>query len=275
MRSEVCASNIGRLFGFSVQKTWLCKIPQYKEIHLRHPFGVLIQLDVRRERETRRNQFSEDLLHGAALISLVDKTFASLKSERERRKVYTLSLVIKAIRNFVNKHKGSKDIWDQFFELLTFDALIGGTDRHYNNWGILKKADSGEFIRLTPAFDNGISLMWKMDEYRPKFMKDLLQGDFLLKAESMFKKDSEGKYSLYEVLEELYKRGDFKKSNIVETILRRLDSVKKSRIRSVIMKNVPRNIKFRTSIEELEVISTYVTMRLDILKRILYKLRRK
>ena len=215
------------------------------------------------------------MLHGAALISLVDKTFASLKSERERRKVYTLSLVIKAIRNFVNKHKGSKDIWDQFFELLTFDALIGGTDRHYNNWGILKKADSGEFIRLTPAFDNGISLMWKMDEYRPKFMKDLLQGDFLLKAESMFKKDSEGKYSLYEVLEELYKRGDFKKSNIVETILRRLDSVKKSRIRSVIMKNVPRNIKFRTSIEELEVISTYVTMRLDILKRILYKLRRK
>ena len=50
LRSEVCASNIGRLFGFSVQKAWLCKIPQYKLLNLKHSVGVLIQLDVRRQK---------------------------------------------------------------------------------------------------------------------------------------------------------------------------------------------------------------------------------
>ena len=91
LRSEVCASALGRLFGFPVQKTWLCRIPQYKILKLRHSIGVLIQLDVRRQRDTRRNQFREDLLHGASIISLIDKKFSALKNEKERRKVINLS----------------------------------------------------------------------------------------------------------------------------------------------------------------------------------------
>src|SRR3989344_9579338 len=165
LRSEVCASNIGRLFGFPVQKTWLCKIPQHRELGLRHLLGVVIQLDVRRQKDTRRNQFREDLIHGAEMISLIDPKFASLKNLKEKRKVYTLKIVIDSIKNYVSQNSGSEILWDQFFELLAFDALIGGTDRHYYNWGVLEKADTGEFIRLAPAFDNGISLMWKMEEY--------------------------------------------------------------------------------------------------------------
>lgn len=272
LRSEVCASNIGRLFGFPVQRTWLCKIPQYKSLGLRHSLGVLIHLAVRRQRDTRRGQFREDLLHGADMISLVDSKFASLKNLKEKRRVYTLKVVVDAIRNYVDKNPGSEKLWDQFFELLVFDALIGGTDRHYYNWGVLEKADTGEFIRLAPAFDNGVSLLWKIDEYRPQFMRDLLTRDFPKKAKSMFKKIGGGKYSLFDVLGELYKLGDYQKSDVVNRLLKRLEQARESRIGSAIFNNVPKRVQFKTKNDELGLICTYVKIRLDLLKQTLRKL---
>lgn len=272
LRSEVCASNIGRLFGFPVQKTWLCKIPDYKSLKLKHPVGVLIQLDVRRQRETRRGRFREDLLHGAEIISLVNKKFAGLRNLKEKRRVYTLKVVVDSIRSYVKNHPNSNKLWDQFFELLAFDALIGGTDRHYYNWGVLEKADTGEFIRLAPAFDNGISLMWKMEEYRPQLMKDLMTRNFPRKAESMFKKIDGGKYSLYEVLGKLYEIGDYRESNIVQEILDRIEKVKDSRIKSVILNNVPERAQFKTKNNQLGLICEYVKIRLDLLKQTLRQL---
>lgn len=272
LRSEVCASNMGRLFGFPVQKTWFCKIPQYKSLKLKHPVGVLIQLDVRRQKYTKRKQVREDLRHGADIISLVDKKFASLKNLKEKRKAYTLKVAVDGIKNYVSSHIGSDKLWDQFFELLVFDALIGGTDRHYYNWGVLEKADSGEFIRLAPAFDNGISLMWKIEEYRPQFIKDLMTRNFPRRAESMFKKNDGGKYSLLEVLSELYKTGDYGKSNIVQDILDRIGKIRESRIRSVILNNVPKKAQFKTKNDELGLICEYVKIRLDLLKQTLYQL---
>lgn len=272
LRSEVCASNIGRLFGFPVQRTWLCRIPQYTSLRLRHPVGVLIQLVVRRQKDTRRGQFREDLLHGADMISLVDPKFANLKNLKEKRRVYTLKVVVDSIRNYVRQNPKSEKLWDQFFELLVFDALIGGTDRHYYNWGVLKKADTGEFIRLAPAFDNGVSLMWKIEEYRPQFMRDLLTRDFPRRAESMFKKVDGGKYSLFDVLEELYKIGDYQTSDVARKVLTRIEQVRESRIKSVIFNNVPKLAQFKTKNDELGLICEYVKIRLDMLKHVLRKL---
>lgn len=45
--------------------------------------------------------------------------------------------------------------------MLTFDALIGNTDRHHENWGLLHQRTSNlpsPNTRLAPAFDNGTSL---------------------------------------------------------------------------------------------------------------------
>ncbi|MDP9249133.1 MAG: HipA domain-containing protein [bacterium] len=271
LRSEVCASAIGRLFGFPVQKTWLCVIPQHKSLGLKHKFGVLIQLDVRRQRDTRRGKFREDLLHGADLMSQINKNFGKAKNLKEKRKLYTLDLAVEAIRNYVSKHKGSEILWEQFFELLVFDALIGGTDRHYYNWGVLEMADSGKFLRLAPAFDNGVSLLWKMEEYRSQFLQDLLSQNFTRRAEAMFKKPHEGKYTLFEVLEELYKIKEYKNSGIARKILDRISKITEPRMRYIIDKT-PESKAFHTSKKELDMVSLYVTARLEILKEILYKL---
>jgi hypothetical protein len=273
LRSEVCASTIGRVFGFPVQKTWFCIMPTLKMFL--HPVGVLVQLDVRRERYTKRKQFRENLIHGGALIGLVDENFARLKSEKERRKIYKLSLVIQALKNYVRKNKTSKSVWKQFFELLVFDALIGGTDRHYNNWGILEKADDSKFIRLAPAFDNGISLLWKIDEYGPKFQKDILTMRFTKGAESMFKKDGGGKYDLFEVLEAFYLIPELKGSGIAKKIYDRLCSVKVGHLKGTMLKNIPPDKKFRSERKEVLLVYEYAMIRLEMLKNTLIRIDKK
>jgi hypothetical protein len=237
-------------------------------------FGVLVQLDVRRQRYTKRNQFKENLIHGAGLIGFVDKNFTKLISIQEQRKAYTLDLTVKALKNYISKNFKSKIVLEQFFDLLCFDALIGGTDRHYNNWGILERADDSEFIRLAPAFDNGVSLLWKMDEYRPKFLKDLCTQRFIRRPESMFKKIGGGKYDLFEVLEALYSIPEFRGSGIAKKIFNRLCSVKVGFLKMTMLKNIPQDPRFRSGKDELLYVYQYAIIRLELLKNQLLKIDR-
>jgi len=50
--------------------------------------------------------------------------------------------------------------WRQWWvDALLFDALIGNTDRHQDNWGFVFRSDASvTHIRLAPLFDNGTSL---------------------------------------------------------------------------------------------------------------------
>ncbi len=46
--------------------------------------------------------------------------------------------------------------------VLAFDAMIGNTDRHSQNWGLLVDADGRR--RLAPMFDNGTSLAYQIND---------------------------------------------------------------------------------------------------------------
>jgi len=48
----------------------------------------------------------------------------------------------------------------QFVCTLLFDSIIGNTDRHQDNWGLMvcRSENSKQKIRMAPAFDNGTSL---------------------------------------------------------------------------------------------------------------------
>lgn len=52
--------------------------------------------------------------------------------------------------------------WRQWWaDALLFDALIGNTDRHQDNWGVLfrrREKNAPPALRMTPLFDNGTSL---------------------------------------------------------------------------------------------------------------------
>lgn len=54
-------------------------------------------------------------------------------------------------------HAGNNDWKNYWAKAFAFDALIGNTDRHQDNWGIIVNSNTNE-IRICPVFDNGTSL---------------------------------------------------------------------------------------------------------------------
>jgi hypothetical protein len=62
-------------------------------------------------------------------------------------------------RDFLNLNKEWRQSWAKIF---IFDALIGNTDRHQDNWGLISGLD--EKKRISPAFDNGTSMGYEIKE---------------------------------------------------------------------------------------------------------------
>ncbi len=50
------------------------------------------------------------------------------------------------------------DIVPDLDRMLVFDYIIGNTDRHLNNFGIIRDADTLEWKRFAPLYDNGTSM---------------------------------------------------------------------------------------------------------------------
>jgi hypothetical protein len=49
-------------------------------------------------------------------------------------------------------------------DMLFFDALIGNTDRHQENWGLLWNQEKANVAQMAPVFDNGTSLGYEILE---------------------------------------------------------------------------------------------------------------
>jgi hypothetical protein len=55
------------------------------------------------------------------------------------------------------------DDWNKHWvKLICFDVIIGNTDRHHSNWGVI--FDKSNKIKFTPAYDNGTALGYEIIE---------------------------------------------------------------------------------------------------------------
>jgi len=135
-----------------------------------------------------------------SLLSRIDKNL-----DKEKGRLHTYELVKnglnylkgmeKPLIDFIEEEHGQpvdsfivkNDFPKELITILTFDALIGNTDRHHENWGILFYGLTGADIRiggknynspqpiltLAPAFDNGTSLGYDRPENKiGNFIKD-------------------------------------------------------------------------------------------------------
>lgn len=96
----------------------------------------------------RINNNNENLIEG---IQLINKYYPNYNPETlydsEKEEYYSLDMILHSLDEY--------DFKLDFLKILVFDFLIGNTDRHQNNWAILKY---GHSIRLCPLYDNGSSL---------------------------------------------------------------------------------------------------------------------
>lgn len=78
--------------------------------------------------------------------------------DRKKGKQQNFETLVEIFSNLTNL----KDDWENYWiKTFLFDALIGNTDRHQDNWATITKIKSNE-IFMAPAFDNGSSLGWEI-----------------------------------------------------------------------------------------------------------------
>jgi len=134
--SEIIAYEVGCLCGIEVPRA-------FPAVDANGNFGVLVEFFY----GVKLRSGEERFVHGSDLLDRLIK-------DRKRGRPHGIQTNIRLTQAY-----GVSDAPQRWAAMIAFDALIGNTDRHPDNWGILhnfvKPASAG--VRLAPAFDNGTS----------------------------------------------------------------------------------------------------------------------
>ena len=96
----------------------------------------------------------KDFLNSGEELIEISKVSLSLSTEKK----YKISIedVYEIINKMsVNYKLDENKLISNFWDMFVVDALIGNTDRHFGNWGFIKK---GDIISFAPVYDCGSSL---------------------------------------------------------------------------------------------------------------------
>lgn len=152
--SEVIASQIGIFYGFDML--------QYDVAYDGKKVGCFSK--------TMFKPGLEELIEGGKYLQAFDNTFDP--SNRQLRKMYSFQL-IESTLNFFGYEKSIKDI----IEILVFDALIGNSDRHQENWAFITELS---FVGLSIKSIQDIAKARKIDTF-PLLLRNLIKKTFLNK----------------------------------------------------------------------------------------------
>jgi hypothetical protein len=110
--------------------------------------------------------FTEDrkhaLVHGNELLTELDPEYPTTKTYHVQ--AHTLDAILAVLtQGFIAAPQSSEvpsslGPFDVFVGYLLLDALIGNTDRHHENWGILLTPSTPDRAALAPTFDHASSL---------------------------------------------------------------------------------------------------------------------
>ena len=151
--SEIITHRIGELVGVPTPETHCTKFE--------NTYAALIKFFLK----IKDGKIIEDLVHGGDLILGKHPDF-----DRKKGETHNVFFVEEILRGQL-KHLG---LYEKFLSILVFDALIGNTDRHQDNWGIIAEVGGQKpSFRLAPAFDNSDSLGRElMEEKLDGFLKE-------------------------------------------------------------------------------------------------------
>lgn len=101
---------------------------------------------------------SGTLVHGNELLWLRNSAYA--REQRGQVAGHDLDSIADVLDGYAGSEPGMS-AFDSFAGYLTFDALIGNTDRHHENWAIV-----AETRGLAPSYDHGASLGFNVPPHR-------------------------------------------------------------------------------------------------------------
>jgi len=151
--SEVVSYRIGAMLGLPVPPCFIAVDEASGET------GVLVEFFYGYPGELSPAR----LVHGADLMTRI-------LSDKKRGRPHSVRTNMVVSRHIVGATQGLE--W--WAVALAFDALIGNTDRHPENWGFLvRRSNQGRTdFEMAPLFDNGTSLGYEMPEAKLGGMVD-------------------------------------------------------------------------------------------------------
>ncbi|AYD39289.1 protein kinase [Clostridium fermenticellae] len=130
----------------------------------------------------RINSDREPLIEGVSLIiKLYNQYDVNKLFDCKSNEYYSLDMIMKSLQEF--------KLEKEFLKIPIFDFLIGNSDRHQNNWAIIK-SDTG--VKISPLYDNGSSLCcYENEENLQGCIKDTLKFKSIVdtKSKSMIRID--------------------------------------------------------------------------------------
>jgi len=118
----------------------------------------------------------EVLIHGNELLGGLLKHYDTEKVRGQSD--HTFENIVKVIETLFIEGKPRRNAALAMVGYLVFDALVGNTDRHHQNWGVVlkpqtSKEDGSHFlIRIAPTFDHASSLGRELrDEARRRYLE--------------------------------------------------------------------------------------------------------
>lgn len=148
--SEVVASQLGRRLGVPVAEVRLASRCD--------DLGVISRSVLADE--------NESLVHGNELLSE-----AGITTTRKDRLGYTLDAIAEVLGG-VEPPAGTVEIgggFEWFVGYLVLDALVGNTDRHQDNWAVIRRRAAS---RLSPSFDHASCLGFQISDDERKARLD-------------------------------------------------------------------------------------------------------
>ncbi|GAA5147999.1 hypothetical protein GCM10023213_43540 [Prosthecobacter algae] len=129
----------------------------------------------------------EVLVHGNELLAGSVTGYDMTK--RFRQSDHTLTNIIQAVESVFDHGSRRKEAAELLCGYLTLDALIGNTDRHHENWGLIltvmaqDKNTEEVLLRVAPSFDHASSLGRELlDDDRKRKLKENIVLNYVKKG---------------------------------------------------------------------------------------------
>lgn len=153
---------------------------------------------------------------------------AYINNSGKREEFYTIENIEKCL-NAVDTN-----LFNDFIKIMVFDALIGETDRHEENWGILLENDK---CKISPLYDNGCNLLRelkdedKLKEYTSEGKKDF--NAYINRSKTLiYNSKNNKKYTHFELIEKL--KEHHKKE--LEKEIKKLEKISNKEIEKIVNK---------------------------------------
>ena len=147
---------------------WAEKIAEQVAVLLGIPRGEVELAVFGEARGSATKSFVEDkqeLVHGNQILGRTEVGYDADMIFRQSR--HTLHRVMRVMDRVFELPEDAERAKRQFAEYVALDALIGNTDRHHENWGIVRRREGSGWVgSLAPSYDHASSLGRELTDER-------------------------------------------------------------------------------------------------------------